>query len=57
MTFENEGGPDNPATVFMRLVPDRTELWSAIHGILPPPKGYSAVVLIRDGEEWCYSAT
>jgi general stress protein 26 len=53
----NPGGPDDPATVFARLVTDRIELWSAVHGVLPEPKGYSASVLLRDGEGWRSSAT
>jgi general stress protein 26 len=53
----NEGGPDNPATVFAKLVTNRIELWSAVHGVLPEPKGYSAAVLLRDGQAWRYSAT
>jgi general stress protein 26 len=53
----NPGGPDNPATVFARLVTDRIELWSAVHGVLPEPEGYSASVLLRDGQGWRSSAT
>jgi general stress protein 26 len=53
----NPKGPEDPDTVFVRLVADRIELWSAVHGVLPPPEGYSAAVLLRDGEGWSYSAT
>ena len=53
----NPKGPDDPDTVFVRLVADRIELWSAVHGVLPPPEGYSAALLLRDGGEWRYSAT
>jgi len=53
----NEGGPDNPATVFARLVTDRIELWSAVHDVLPEPQGYSAAVLLRDGNGWRAAAT
>lgn len=53
----NPSGPDDPETVFMRLVTDRMELWSAVHKVMPPPEGYSAAVLLRDGEGWRYSAT
>ena len=53
----NPGGPDDPATVFARLVPDRIELWSAVHGVLPEPQGYSAAVLLRDQGGWRYSTT
>ena len=53
----NPHGPDDPDTVFLRLLTDRIELWSAVHGVLPPPEGYSAAVLIRDGMNWRYSAT
>jgi general stress protein 26 len=53
----NPKGPDDPDTVFMRLITDRIELWSAAHGVLPPPEGYSAAVLLRDGGHWLYSAT
>ena len=48
----NPGGPDNPATVFARLSPERIELWSAVHGVMPEPQGYSAALLLRDGEGW-----
>ncbi len=53
----NPGGPEDPDTVFMRLVTDRIELWSALHDVLPPPEGYSAAVLLRDGAHWRYAAT
>jgi general stress protein 26 len=53
----NEGGPDNPATVFARLVTDRIEIWSAVHDVLPEPQGYSAAVLLRDGNGWRAAAT
>lgn len=53
----NSGGPDNADTVFLRLATERIELWSAVHGVLPPPEGYSAAVLTRDGTGWRYSAT
>ncbi|MDP8912545.1 MAG: pyridoxamine 5'-phosphate oxidase family protein [Pseudomonadota bacterium] len=53
----NPKGPEDADTVFMRLITDRIELWSAVHGVLPPPEGYSAAVLLREGEGWRYSAT
>lgn len=53
----NPEGPEDPSTVFMRLFTERIELWSAMHEVLPPPEGYSAAVLLRDGDEWRYSAT
>ena len=53
----NPGGPDNPATVFLRLRPNRIELWSVTENILPEPEGYSAAVLLRDGEDWTVSST
>lgn len=53
----NPEGPDHPDTVFMRLVTERIELWSAVHGVMPPPEGYSAAVLVRDGDSWLQSAT
>jgi general stress protein 26 len=53
----NPGGPDDPATVFARLVPDRIELWSAVHNVMPEPQGYSAAVLLRNGDGWRYSST
>lgn len=53
----NDGGPENPDTVFARLTPYRIELWSAVHEILPPPEGYSAALLIREGEGWRYAAS
>lgn len=51
----NPGGPDDPATVFARLVPDRIELWSAVHDVMPPPMGYSAALLLREGAGWRYA--
>ena len=53
----NPTGPEDPATVYARLRPDRIELWSAVHDVMPRPTGYSAAVLIRDGDSWRYSAT
>ena len=53
----NPKGPEDPDTVFMRLVTERIEIWSAVHAVLPPPEGYSAAVLLRHGEGWRYSAT
>ena len=53
----NPTGPEDPATVYARLRPDRIEVWSASHGVMPEPTGYSAAVLIRDGDHWGYSAT
>jgi len=53
----NPGGPEDPATVYARLRPDRIELWSAVHDVMPEPTGYSAAVLIREGDGWRYSAT
>lgn len=53
----NPGGPEDPATVYARLRADRIELWSAVHDVMPPPTGYSAAVLLRDGHAWRYAAT
>jgi general stress protein 26 len=53
----NPGGPEDPATVFMRLRPNRIELWSVTENILPEPEGYSAAVLLRDGEGWRVTST
>lgn len=53
----NPTGPEDPDTVFMRLITERIELWSAVHGVMPPPEGYSAAVLLRNGDGWRYSAT
>ena len=53
----NPGGPEDPATVFARLCPDRIELWSAVHNVMPEPQGYSAALLLRDGESWRASAS
>jgi general stress protein 26 len=53
----NPGGPEDPATVFARLVPDRIELWSAVHDVIPEPHGYSAAVLLRNGSGWSYAET
>jgi general stress protein 26 len=53
----NPGGPENPATVFIRLKTDRIELFSVAGGVLPEPEGYSAGVLVRDSEGWRYETT
>ncbi len=53
----NPRGPEDPDTVFVRLFTERIELWSAVHAVLPPPEGYSAAVLVREGDGWRYSAT
>lgn len=53
----NPGGPDDPATVFARLFTERIELWSAVHGVMPEPQGYSAALLLRKGNDWIYSST
>ena len=53
----NPEGPENPATVYVRLRPERIELWSAVHNVMPEPTGYSAAVLIRDRNEWRYEST
>ena len=53
----NPGGPEDPDTVYARLRPYRIELWSAVHGVTPEPEGYSAAVLVRDGDGWRYAAT
>jgi general stress protein 26 len=53
----NPEGPEDPATVFARLVPDRIELWSAVHDVMPEPQGYSAALLLREGGGWRYAAS
>ena len=53
----NPGGPDDPATVYIRLRAHRVELWSAVHDVVPEPQGYSAAVLLRERDGWRYSAT
>lgn len=53
----NPGGPDDPATIYLRLITERIELWSAVHDVMPEPIGYSAALLLRDGEGWRGSAT
>lgn len=53
----NPGGPEDPATVYARMHTERIELWSALHEVTPEPLGYSAAVLLRDGDGWRYSAT
>ena len=53
----NPGGPEDPATVYLRLMTERIELWSAVHGVTPEPLGYSAAILSREGEGWRVSAT
>jgi general stress protein 26 len=53
----NPGGPEDPMTVYLRLQPERIELWSAVHNVMPEPHGYSAAVLSREGNGWRVSAT
>jgi general stress protein 26 len=53
----NPTGPEDPDTVFARLRTERIELWSAVHDVLPPPRGYSAALLLREGEGWRFAAT
>ena len=53
----NPGGPEDPATVFMRLKPNRIELWSVTENILPEPEGYSAAVLLREPTGWTVTST
>lgn len=53
----NSGGPENPATVFIRLKTDRIELFSVAAGVTPEPQGYSAGVLVRDADGWRYETT
>ena len=54
----NPAGPEDPQTVFARLVPHRIELWSAVHDVMPDPPGYSAALLLREeGGTWRYSAS
>ena len=53
----NPNGPEDPATVFMRLKTDRIELFSVAGGVTPEPFGYSAGVLVRDAEGWRYETT
>ncbi len=33
------------------------EIWSAVHAVLPEPKGYSAALLLRKDGGWSYSAS
>ncbi len=53
----NTGGPEDPATVFMRLSTERIELWSAADGVMPEPEGYSAAVLVRHSDGWTKART
>ena len=53
----NPAGPEDPATIFVRLITERIELWSAVHDVMPAPAGYSAAILIRDGADWRCSTT
>jgi general stress protein 26 len=53
----NPNGPDDPDTVYARLVTERIEIWSAVHDVMPEPQGYSAALLLRDGDGWRYAAS
>ena len=53
----NPTGPEDPATVFLRLRTERIELFSVAGGVTPEPFGYSAGVLVRDSEDWRYEST
>ena len=50
-------GPDDPNVTIFRLSTERIELWSGRRDVMPEPKGFSAAVLIRDGDGWRYEAT
>jgi general stress protein 26 len=50
-------GPEDPDGTIFRLVTERIELWSAVRGVMPEPKGLSAAVLVRDNGGWQYCAT
>jgi general stress protein 26 len=53
----NPGGPEDPATVYMRLRTERIEIWSAADGVTPEPAGYSAAVLLRQPDGWTKTST
>jgi general stress protein 26 len=53
----NPTGPEDPATVFVRLRTERIELFSVEGGVTPEPYGYSAGVLVRDADSWKYETT
>jgi general stress protein 26 len=53
----NPAGPEDPATIYLRLITERIELWSAMHDVMPAPVGYSAAILLRDGTHWHCSTT
>jgi general stress protein 26 len=50
-------GPDDPNVTIFRLSTDRIELWNSMRDVMPEPKGFSAAVLVRDGDGWRYEAT
>jgi|GEM_PF-6537435 len=55
----NPEGPDNPDLLYIRLITDRIELWSAAGFVMPEPRGYSAALLsrVRPGGAWQYSTS
>ena len=55
----NPNGPDDPGWLYIRLVTNRIELWSAARSVMPEPVGYSAAILTRtdSSHDWVYSAS
>lgn len=50
-------GRGDPDAVVVRFETDRIELWSLAAGVMPPPKGLRAAVLIRKDEGWSVTQT
>jgi len=55
----NPKGPEDSDWLYIRLITNRIELWSATRNIMPEPKGYSAAILRRadPSDTWTYSTS
>jgi len=58
-TRMNPKGPDDPSWLYIRLISNRIELWSAARKVMPEPIGYSAAILNRASttDDWIYSTS
>ena len=55
----NPKGPEDPNLLYIRLIVNRIEMWSAARNVMPEPLGYSAAILKRacPSSAWVYSTT
>ncbi len=55
----NPKGPEDPDLLYISLITNRFELWTASRNVMPEPMGYSAAILRRasPSDSWVYSTT